>query len=30
MDIRQAPIEWQRLAHQKGLIPFIPAERQKT
>ncbi len=27
MDIRRAPIELQRLAFEKGLIPFIPAER---
>ena len=27
IDIRQAPIELQRLAFEKGLIPFIPAER---
>ena len=30
MDIRQAPIELQRIAHEKGLIPFIPAERQEN
>ena len=30
MDIRHAPIELQRLAHEKGLIPFIPAERQEN
>ncbi len=29
IDIRRAPIELQRLAHEKGLIPFIPAERQE-
>jgi hypothetical protein len=27
IDIRQAPAELQRLAYDKGLIPFIPAER---
>jgi hypothetical protein len=27
IDIRQAPLELQRLAYEKGLIPFIPAER---
>lgn len=27
IDIRQAPAELQRLAFEKGLIPFIPAER---
>lgn len=27
IDIRQAPPELRRLAHEKGLIPFIPAER---
>ena len=27
MDIRRAPIELQRLAFEKGLIPFIPAEQ---
>ncbi len=26
VDIRRAPIELQRLAFQKGLIPFVPAE----
>jgi hypothetical protein len=26
IDIRQAPAELQRLAHEKGLIPFIPAK----
>ena len=26
IDIREAPAELQRLAYQKGLIPFIPAE----
>jgi len=29
IDIRQAPIELQRLAHEKGLIPFVPADRQE-
>lgn len=27
IDIRDAPAELQRLAYEKGLIPFIPAER---
>lgn len=27
IDIRQAPPELQRLAYEKGLIPFIPAEQ---
>jgi hypothetical protein len=27
IDIRQAPIELQELAYEKGLIPFIPGER---
>lgn len=27
IDIRRAPIEMQRLAFEKGLIPFVPAER---
>lgn len=27
IDIRQAPAELQRLAYEKGLIPFIPAKR---
>lgn len=26
IDIRRAPVELQRLAYEKGLIPFIPAE----
>ncbi|MCB1928580.1 MAG: hypothetical protein KDH17_11165 [Rhodocyclaceae bacterium] len=26
MDIRDAPLELQRLAYEKGLIPFIPSE----
>jgi len=30
MDIRTAPLELQRLAHEKGLIPFIPAEQAET
>lgn len=30
IDIRQAPAELQRLAYEKGLIPFIPAERGDT
>ena len=28
MDIRRAPIELQRLAFEKGLIPFIPADQR--
>ena len=27
IDIRHAPAELQRLAYEKGLIPFIPAKR---
>ena len=27
IDIRRSPPERQRLAYEKGLIPFIPAER---
>ncbi len=27
VDIRRAPVELQRLAYEKGLIPFIPAEQ---
>jgi len=27
MDIRDAPVEAQRIAYEKGLIPYIPAER---
>lgn len=27
IDIRRAPIELQRLAFEKGLIPFVPAEQ---
>ena len=27
VDIRRAPIELQWLAFEKGLIPFVPAER---
>ena len=27
IDIRSAPVEVQRLAFNKGLIPFIPAEQ---
>ena len=30
IDIRRAPAELQRLAYEKGLIPFIPAERIGT
>ena len=29
MDIRDAPLELQRLAYEKGLIPFIPSEPPK-
>ena len=28
MDIRRAPIELQRLAFEKGLIPFMPADQR--
>ena len=28
VDIRHTPVELQRLAFEKGLIPFIPAERE--
>ena len=27
IDIRDAPVEVQRMAFEKGLIPFVPAER---
>jgi hypothetical protein len=27
IDIRQASAELQRLAYEKGLIPFVPTER---
>ena len=30
VDIRGMPIEVQRMAFDKGLIPFIPAERNET
>jgi hypothetical protein len=30
IDIRNAPLELQRLASEKGLIPFVPAERGAT
>jgi len=30
MDIRMAPREAQVVAYQKGLIPYIPADRSKT
>lgn len=30
VDIRDAPLELQRLAYEKGLIPFVPAERGAT
>jgi hypothetical protein len=26
MDIRQAPLELQQIAYEKGLIPFIPSQ----
>jgi len=30
IDIRDAPVELQRAAYAKGLIPFVPAERGST
>ena len=30
MDIRSAPRELQEVAFQKGLIPYIPADRVKS
>lgn len=30
IDIRTAPLELQRLAYEKGLIPFIPAEQTEA
>jgi hypothetical protein len=30
MDVRQAPREVQEIAFNKGLIPYIPADRQQT
>jgi hypothetical protein len=30
VDIRYAPIELQRLAFEKGLIPYVPAEKSTT
>lgn len=30
MDIREAPLEAQQIAFEKGLIPFIPPERGET
>jgi hypothetical protein len=30
IDIRDAPIELQRAAYAKGLIPFMPAEHGDT
>lgn len=30
VDIRRAPVELQRLAYEKGLIRFVPAERATT
>lgn len=29
IDIRDAPVEYQRIAFEKGLIPFVPAEQQE-
>jgi hypothetical protein len=29
IDVRNAPREIQELAYQKGLIPYIPADRKK-
>ncbi len=28
MDVRQAPIEFQRATFERGLIPFVPSERE--
>ncbi len=30
MDVRHAPREVQEIAFQKGLIPYIPADRQES
>jgi len=30
MDIRNAPREAQVVAYERGLIPYIPADRAKT
>ena len=30
VNIRHAPIELQRLAFEKGLIPYVPAERAEN
>jgi hypothetical protein len=30
MDIRHAPREAQEIAFEKGLIPYIPADREGT
>lgn len=30
IDIRQEPADLQRLAYEKGLIPFIPAKRSEA
>jgi hypothetical protein len=30
IDVRRAPIEIQRLAYERGLIPFVPAERESA
>jgi hypothetical protein len=30
MDIRDAPLEVQRLAYEKGLVPYLPAEYGAT
>ncbi len=29
MDIRDAPREAQQVAYEQGLIPYIPADREK-
>lgn len=30
MDIRHAPREAQAVAYEKGLIPYVPADREET
>lgn len=30
VDIRGMPVEWQQMACEQGLIPYIPAERSET
>ena len=30
VNIRHAPVELQRLAFEKGLIPYVPAERAEN